>query len=314
MSRYILKRLLMIIPVIVGVSFVIYFIVDLAPGDALLIISPEADSQALEQMRHMYGYDRSVFYRYFLYMKNLLQGDLGTSIIYNQSVFQLYIQRLPATLLLAIGSVIVAHIISIPLGILSATHAGSVLDNVSVVLALVGMSMPHFWFGLLLIILFSLNLGWFPSSGFTGFSSLVLPAITVATGLMALLTRTTRSSMIDVIRQEYLRTARSKGVSERSVILKHALRNALIPIITVSGTQFAGILGGSVVTETIFSWPGIGRLIIDAVKQRDTPLVTGGIMMTTILVSLLLLIVDIIYAFVDPRIKSQYASGRKKHE
>lgn len=312
MARYIVKRLLMVIPVILGVSFLIYFIVDLAPGNALLSMAPDATAEQMAELEHMYGYDRSVFYRYFLYMKGLLQGDLGTSILFGESVFKLYIERLPATLALSMGAIIVAHLLSIPLGIVSATHNGTVVDNVSMVLALIGLSIPHFWLGLLLIIAFSLNLGWFPSGRFEGFRSIILPAITVGTGLTAMITRTTRSSMIDVLRQEYLRTARSKGVSEKSVILRHALKNALIPIVTVSGTQLASILGGSVVAETVFAWPGIGRLIIDAVKQRDTPLVTGGIMMTTILVSLLLLLVDIIYAFIDPRIKAQYSSGGKK--
>ena len=180
------------------------------------------------------------------------------------------------------------------------------------VLALIGLSMPNFWLGLMLIILFALTLGWLPSGDFTGFKSVILPAITVGTGHTAMLTRTTRSSMIDVIRSDYLRTARAKGVPEKIVIRKHALRNALIPILTVSGTQLAGCLGGAVITEAVFSWPGVGRLIIDAINSRDPNAATGYIIMTTLLTSVLLLIVDLLYAYVDPRIKAQYTKGAKK--
>lgn len=179
------------------------------------------------------------------------------------------------------------------------------------VLALLGLSMPNFWLGLLLIIAFSLHLGLFPSGGMSGLSSIVLPAITIGTGYTAIMTRTTRSSMLDVIRQDYLRTARAKGVSEKAVIRRHALKNALIPIITVVGTQMAACIGGSVLTETVFAWPGVGRLIIDSVNQRDVPAVTGSIIMTTIMISVILLVIDLLYAFVDPRIKAQYARGGK---
>lgn len=312
MLRYVGKRLLMVIPVLIGVSFLIYFIMDLAPGNAILMMAPDATTEQVEALTKQYGYDRSVFYRYAIYIKGLLTGDLGTSILFQEPVLDLYLQRLPATLKLALGAIVVSHLISLPLGIFAATHSGSLMDNGSMVLALIGLSMPNFWLGLLLILFFSLGLGWFPSGGAEGFKSIILPAITVGTGHTAMLTRTTRSSMIDVIRQDYLRTARAKGVSEKKVIHKHALKNALIPILTVSGTQLAGCLGGAVLTETVFAWPGVGRLIIDAVNQRDTPLVAGSIIMTTLLVSILLLIVDLLYAFIDPRIKAQYIRGGKK--
>ena len=174
------------------------------------------------------------------------------------------------------------------------------------ILALLGLSMPNFWLGLLLMLLFSLKLGWFPSGGAEGFRSVVLPAVTVGVGLAALLTRTTRSSMLDVLRQDYLRTARAKGVSERKVVYHHALRNALIPIITIFGVQFSNVLGGSVLAETVFAWPGVGRLVVDAIDQRDIPTVTGALIMTTMLVTIVNLVVDIVYAYVDPRIKAQY--------
>ena len=311
MYRYIIKRLLLIIPVIIGVSFMIFFIMDLAPGNAIDMMG-EMTVEQEQALIEYYGYDKSVFYRYILYISHILQGSLGETIITGQSVAQLYFERLPNTLVLALGAIIVSHLISIPLGIMSAIHNGSILDNCCMVLALIGLSMPHFWLGLMLIILFSLELGWLPSGDFTGFKSIILPAITLGTGHTAMLTRTTRSSMIDVIRSDFLRTARAKGVPERRVITKHALRNALIPILTVSGTQLAGALGGAVISEAVFAWPGVGRLIIDAVNNRDANAATGYIIMTTLLTSILLLIVDLLYAFVDPRIKAQYAKGGKK--
>ena len=306
MYRYIINRLLMMIPVIIGVSFLIFFIMDLAPGDIISIMAVDATEEQTEELRHQYGYDRSVFYRYSLYMKGLVKGDLGTSIMTGTPVWEMYKERLPATMKLALGAMVVAMLISIPLGILSAVRSGSIWDNAGMVLALLGLSMPNFWLGLLLIIGFSLGLGWFPSGGDTGFMSIILPAITIGTGHTAIMTRTTRSSMIDVIHQDYLRTARAKGVSEKNVIRKHAFKNALIPIITIVGTQFSVGLGGAVLTETVFAWPGVGRLIIDSVNQRDVPTVTGSIIMTTMLISVVLLLIDLMYAYVDPRIKAQY--------
>ena len=312
MGRYIRKRILMLIPVIIGVSFLIYFIMDLAPGDVISQLAPDnATTEQIEMLRHQYGYDRSVFYRYMMYMAGLVKGDLGTSYLTGKPVWEMFIQRLPATLALSLGAIIVSMIISIPLGVRSAIHNGSLGDNAAMVVALLGLSMPNFWLGLLLIIAFSLQLGLFPSGGMDGIRSVILPAITIGTGYTAIMTRTTRSSMLDVIRQDYLRTARAKGVPEKVVIRKHALKNALIPIITVIGTQMAACIGGSVLTETVFAWPGVGRLIIDSVNQRDVPAVTGSIIMTTILISILLLVIDLLYAFVDPRIKAQYAKRGK---
>ena len=313
MSKYIIKRILMLIPVIVGVSLLVFIMLDLAPGNVLDMIATDYTPEQLAALEHELGYDRSVFYRYGMYMWDLLHGDLGTSYIYKAEVWDLYMQRLPSTLKLAAASVFVSIMLSIPLGIKAATKHGTLTDNVSMVAALLGLSMPNFWLGLMLIVMFSLKLGWFPSSGDTeGIKSLILPAFTVGTGLMATLTRTTRSSMLDVIRSDYLRTARSKGVPENTVIKKHALKNALIPIITVIGTQMGRTLGGSVVTENVFSWPGVGRLTIDAVKQRDTTTVTGCIIMSVIMISVVQLIVDLTYAFVDPRLRAQYSSKGKK--
>ena len=314
MYKYILKRLLMLIPVIIGVSFIIFISMELSAGDPVLMIAgEEASQEVIEQLRIEYGYDRSVFYRFGKYMLNLLQGNLGDSYRYKAPVWDLYMERLPATAILALTSVVFCHILSIPLGILAAVKRGSLIDNGATVISLIGQSMPNFWQGILLIIWLSLNNRIFPSYGFNdGWKSLVLPALTISTSQMALLTRTTRSSMVDVLGQDYLRTARSKGVAEKVVVLKHALKNALIPIITISGTQFASILGGSVLVETVFAWPGVGRLMIDAINQRDVNLACGCIVMTTILTSIILVLIDLGYAFVDPRIKAQYMKGGKK--
>lgn len=314
MYRYIIKRLLQMIPVILGVSFLIFFIMNLAPGDVLSFMTQEAslNAEELAELRAYYNLDKPLVVRYFIYMKGLVKGDLGVSYLTKKPVLTSFLQRLPATLKLASSAVLVSLVISIPLGIYSSIKRGSVKDNVSMVVALLGLSIPNFWLGLMLIIVFALKLNWLPSGGDSGLLSIILPAITVGTGLTAALTRTTRSSMLDVIRQDYLRTARAKGASEKSVILKHALKNALIPIITVSGIQLAAALGGSALTETVFSWPGVGRLIIDAVNSRDTPMVVGCIIMKTILIGIVLLIVDLLYSFVDPRIKAQYVKGGKK--
>ena len=318
MYRYVIKRLLLMIPVIIGVSFVVFFIMDMAPGDAVDVLAPEgATAEDLEAIRHDLGLDKPVVVRYIDYMAGMLHGDLGVSYISKTDVFQTYVEKLPATIKLSFASILISVILSVPLGIYSATRQGTIQDNISMAFAMIGLAMPHFWLGLLLIIVFSLKLQWFPSGGDQTLSSIVLPAITIGTGLMATLTRTTRSSMLDVLKQEYLRTARAKGIPEKVVVMSHALRNALIPIITIIGTQLAGVLGGSVLTETVFAWPGVGRLIVDSLNMRDTPLVTGSIIMTTILLSFVLLLVDLLYAAVDPRIKAQYTTskrGKKKHE
>lgn len=315
--RYILKRLLLMIPVLIGVSFLVYFILDLAPGDAVDVLAPDdATLEEKAQMREELGLNRSIFIRYGEYMIDMLHGDMGVSYLTNQDVFATFMEKVPNTLKLGFASLLVSVGLSLPLGIYSARRRGTWKDNVSMVLALLGLSMPNFWLGLLLMILFSLKLGWLPSGGADGFASIILPAVTVGTGMMATLTRTTRSSMLDVIRQDYLRTARSKGLPEKVVINKHALKNALIPIITIIGTQMGTILGGAVLTETVFSWPGVGRLIIDSLNSRDTPQVTGSIILTTMFFSLVLLLVDLLYAMVDPRIKAQYATkkGDKQHD
>lgn len=308
MYRYVIKRILLLIPIMLAVSFIVYFIVDLAPGDEIdAIYGNEISVEQKEQLRETLGYNDPLIVRYARYISNVVRGDMGMSSAFHEPVLNLYFNRFPATVQLAFWSIVVALLIAIPLGVIAAIHQNSWIDSSSTVLGLLGLSMPNFWFGLLLIMAFSLYLGWLPSFGNQQWNSIILPAITLGTEQAALLIRTTRSSMLEVVRQDYLRTARAKGVSEHNVIYHHALRNALIPIITAAGNQLSITLGGSVVTESVFSWPGAGKLIIDAFNYRDTNLVVGCLILTTAFASILMMLVDIIYAYVDPRIKARYS-------
>ncbi len=308
MFRYIMKRILMMIPVLIAVSFVVYFLMDLAPGDIISSMAPQDATEAeIEIMRAELGLNGSLIERYFRYLGGLLKGDMGMSLSLKRPVADVFFERFPATLELALAATVVALAISIPLGIAAATHHRSFLDGFSMVTAMLGLSMPGFWLGLLLILFFSHQLGWLPSGGSGGIVHLILPAIALGAGQAGSLTRITRSSMLDVIRQDYLRTARAKGVSEKMVIRKHALKNALIPIITVFGSTLGNLLGGAVAIETVFSWPGIGRLTVSAINTRDITLATGCIIMFTVLLTVTMLLVDIAYAYVDPRIKAQYS-------
>ncbi|MBS6063914.1 ABC transporter permease [Criibacterium bergeronii] len=311
MGRYFLKRLLLMIPVIFVTSFLIYAAMNMTSGDVALSLAPENASDAqIELIRKDLGLDQPFIVRYVKYMTGMLKGDLGVSYITGKDVFKTYMQRLPATMELAITSVLVSVFIAIPLGIYTAIHQNTWKDNLGMVFALFGVSMPNFWLGLMLMLFFSLNLGWLPSSGRHGFTSVILPALTVGLGLAALITRTTRSSMLDVLRQDYMTTARAKGANEKRVIFNHGLKNALIPIITVIGMQLSNVLTGSVLAETVFSWPGVGRLIFDSISKRDTPMVTGAIIMSCVLMSIVNLLVDFVYAFFDPRIKAQYVKKK----
>jgi len=296
-----------VIPAILVTSFIIFFAMNLTAGDpAQIIAGDKATPEQLEKVREELGLNQPVVTRYIRYMAGLIRGDMGNSFITKKDVFQTFMNRLAATLELSFASVFIAIVISIPLGIYTAIKQNTWKDSAGMVFALFGVSMPNFWLGLMLIIAFSLKLGWFPSGGKAGIESLVLPAVTVGLSLAAQITRTTRSSMLDVIRQDYMRTARAKGASEHRVIYKHGLNNALIPIITVIGLQLSYVLTGSVLAETVFAWPGIGRLITDSISKRDTPMVTGSIILCCILMCLVNLVVDIVYGFFDPRIRAQY--------
>ncbi len=296
------------IPVLICVSFVVFFLMDLAPGDIVSQMAPaDATPEQIEMLREELGLNGTVLQRYGRYLWDLLHGDMGTSLSLKRPVIEVFAERLPATLKLAFASIVIALLISIPLGIAAATHHRSWLDGSSVVLSMLSVSMPAFWLGLLLIFAFSYKVKLFPSGGSGSFQYLILPALTLGTEQAGNLTRITRSSMLDVIRQDYLRTARAKGVSEKQVIRKHALKNALIPIITVLGSTLGNAFGGAVAIETVFAWPGIGRLTVAAINSRDMTLATGCIIMFTFMLNMTLLIVDIAYAYVDPRVKARYS-------
>lgn len=304
MLKYIVKRLLLLIPVILGTSAVVFFVMAWAPGDpAVLLLGTDAKPEAVAALREELGLDDPVIVQYGRYMANLLRGDLGESYTSRRPVFQEYISRFPNTFKLTFWSMVVCVCISIPIGIISAVKQYSLIDNLGMVGALAGLSIPNFWLGLLLILAFSLHLGWLPSGGATLPGSVILPAITIGTGLTANLTRTTRSAMLEVVRQDYIRTARAKGVGSKKVITKHALRNAMIPIVTIFVSQFGVTLAGAATTEVVFSWPGIGRLTIDAINSKDRPLAIGCLIMTAIVISLSNVVMDILYAVVDPRIR-----------
>ena len=308
MLKYIGKRLLMLIPVILITSFLIFWAMSLTGGDPAMIVAGEgATTEEIEAVREELGLNDPFMVRYFNYVKGMVTGDMGKSYVTNKDVFKTFMEKLPNTLMLGGAAVLIAIVIALPLGIYTAIHQNTWKDTAGMVFALFGTSMPNFWLGLMLIIIFSLKLGWLPSGGKGGFDTLILPALTVGLGLAALITRTTRSSMLDVIRQDYMTTARAKGCSEKRVIFTHGLKNALIPIITAIGLQMSMVITGSVLAETVFSWPGIGRLVYDSIAKRDTPMVTGSIILCSVFMCLINLFVDLVYAFFDPRIKAQYS-------
>lgn len=296
------------IPVIIGVAFIIFSMMYFTPGDpARIILGESAKAEDVAKLREELGLNDSFLVQFGRYVKKaVVDQDIGNSYSTKRPVTTEIMDRFPTTLKLAALSIVIAVVIGIPVGIISATRQYSIFDNVSMVLALIGMSMPNFWQGLLLILFFSVYLGWLPSSGFSSFKHMILPAVTIGTSTVAVIARMTRSSMLEVIRQDYIRTARAKGQVESKVINHHALKNALIPIITVIGIQFGYLLSGAVLTESIFAVPGVGRLMVTSIKERDFPVVQGSVLFIAVAFSLVNLLVDILYAFVDPRIRSQY--------
>ena len=308
MIRYVLKRLVLMIPTILLTSLLIFWAMSLTGGDPVMTMLPEnASIEQQEALRESLGLNDPFFVQYFRYIGGMLTGDMGTSYVTKLDVFGVFMGRLPMTLALGGTALVISVIISIPLGIWTALNQNTWKDTMGTVFALFGVSMPNFWLGLMLIIIFSVTLGWLPTGGSSGIKYLILPATTVGLGLAALITRTTRSAMLDVLRQDYMTTAKAKGASRKRVIFRHGLRNAMIPIVTAIGMQFSLVMTGSALAETVFSWPGIGSLVVQSINKRDTPMVTGSIILCCVLMALINLMVDIIYAFCDPRIKAQYS-------
>ncbi|WP_163262091.1 nickel ABC transporter permease [Bacillus paranthracis] len=304
MLMFIFRRILQLIPVLFGVVFVVFLIMQMVPGDPALLIAGEgASKETVEQIRHQLGLDKPFIMQYFSYIGNILQGDFGVSIRSNRPVLDEVLIRLPITIELALCSIVITVVIGMIAGIISATKQYSWTDVSIMIIALLGVSLPSFWFGLMLIFYFSVQIQIFPVSGWGTWMHMVLPALTLGASGAAIVARMTRSSMLDVIRQDYIRTARAKGVKERVVIYKHALRNALIPVITVVGLQFGALLGGTVLVESVFAINGLGRLIVDAIRMRDLPMLQGGVLIASVIFILVNLIVDILYRHFNKRIE-----------
>lgn len=309
---FLVRRLLLAIPVILLVTVMVFSLLHLLPGDpATVILGQEATPEAVAALREELGLNKPIVVQYLNWLGGVLQGDLGRSLVDRSPVSELIMQRLPATLELTIGTFAVAILIAVPAGILSATRPGKWVDYMSTMFALGGMSIPHFWLGMMFIVLFAVKLGWLPASGYVPFfenpsanlAAMIMPM--VATGLResAILMRMLRSSLLEVMHADYIRTAYSKGLKEQVVVLRHALKNALVPVVTTSGLIVAGLLGGLVITESIFSIPGFGKLIVESIYNRDFVTVQGAILVSALLVVVVNLAVDILYAVIDPRIK-----------
>ncbi|MER3397219.1 MAG: peptide ABC transporter permease [Chloroflexota bacterium] len=311
MYRYILRRLLVMPVVLLGVSFLTFSMLHLAPGNpAQIIAGPDAPQEVVAQIERELGLDKPIYVQYWNYLSGALRGDLGRSIRTKKPVAEEVLAALPNTIELAVAAMLIAPTIAIPIGVLSAARRASWVDASAMFGALLGISMPVFARGLILMWLLAFSLGLFPISGRggpfwtpDGLRHVFLPAVTLAIGLIAVLARLTRSAMLEVLNQDYIRTARAKGLAERVVIFRHALKNAMLPVVTVLGLQLAGLLGGAVVTETIFSWPGVGRLAVDAIRTRDFPVVQGAVLVTSLTFVFVNLIVDVLYAYLDPRIR-----------
>ena len=303
MNRYVIHRLLLLLPTLFGALSLVFLLVHLIPGDPVEVMLGETASGADKQeLRRALGLDKPLATQYRTFLTKLAVGDLGSSLFEQTSVSQIIGQRLPATLELALCAMIAALAISFPLAFLAARRPGSCADRMALLFSLLGLSLPNFWLGPLLMILFSIQLGWMPVSGRGGVLHVVLPALTLGLGMAAIVTRMLRASLLQVARAEFVQTARAKGLSEKSVWLKHMLRNALSSVVTIMSLQFGALLAGSLITETIFSWPGIGRLTVQAIQTRDYPLVQGCVLVIAVAYVLVNFFTDILYQWVDPRV------------
>ena len=306
MLRYIVRRLLLVFPVAFAISALVFVLIRFAPGDPVMTMlgmdySPEAEVG----LRHQLGLDQSIPVQYVLWLGRVLQGDLGRAIFSREPVLELILYRLPTTLILTLSAMVVALVIAVPVGIVSATHNDTIFDNVGRLLAVLGVSVPVFWLGLILLILFSATLRWFPLGGTFqeyGPKAVVLPAVALGTGLAALIMRMIRSSLLEVLDEDYIRTARAKGLRQSVVITRHALKNVMIPVVTVVGLQFGMLLGGAVLTETVFNLPGLGRLLVESIMHQDYPIIQGCVLVICLSFVIVNLLVDISYVLFDPQI------------
>ena len=303
MRVYLLRRLLQSLLVLLGVSFVVFLILHLTGDPALVLLPPDSTAEDIRKFREQMGFDDPFLAQYGRFLSGALRGDFGQSVRHGEPAFALVVERLPATLELSGAALVVALLLAIPAGIVSAVRRNSMVDYVSTVTALLGQSMPTFWLGIMLILVFSVHLNLLPSSGRGTLEHLVMPAITLGLFTTARIMRLTRSGMLEVLGQDYIRTARAKGVANRPVVWKHALKNAAIPIVTIVGIELGTLLGGAVITETIFAWPGVGRLSVQAIYNRDYPVVQASVFLLASTFVLVNLVVDVVYTYLDPRIR-----------
>ncbi len=304
MFRFLARRLLLTIPVFFGVATVVFLLIHLIPGDPVQAMLGESAAPAdIAVLRDRLGLDRPLIVQYGAFLEGLVTGDLGTSLRTNQTVVSVLAERLPATVELAVAAMLVALVFALPMGTIAAARAGTRLDHMTMTAALVGISMPNFWLGPLLAIVFSIVLGWLPVSGRGTPAHLILPAVTLAAPLAAVLARMTRASVLEELRELYVLAARARGVSRARAVLRHAFRNSLVPIVTLLGLQLGGLLTGAVITETIFAWPGVGRLLIQSIGFRDYPMVQGCILLIAVMYVSLNLFADLLYGMLDPRIR-----------
>ncbi|WP_353573009.1 nickel ABC transporter permease [Candidatus Albibeggiatoa sp. nov. BB20] len=304
MLHFILSRLLSMLFVVLGVVTLVFLLIHLVPGDPIqAMLGEHATATDLQALREQLGLNQPLFVQWYTYIFNLLQGDLGQSLYSKQAITEILLQRIPATLELAGAALLVAIAIALPLGSIAAIRRDTVYDHGAMMFSLIGVSIPNFWMGPLLIIIFSLQLGWLPVSGRGGFDSLILPAITLGTALAAILARMVRSTLLEILQEDYIRTARAKGLSQFGVVVHHALRNASLPIITIIGLQLGHLLGGAVITEMIFSWAGIGQLTVEAIQRRDYPVVQACVLLISVAYVMVNTLTDILYAVLDPRVR-----------
>jgi peptide/nickel transport system permease protein len=304
MGSYIRRRLMQSVIVIWGISLIVFFLLRLAPGDPVtMLLAETAGPEQIAEARAKWGLDRPIYVQYWVFLTKAVTGDLGNSLFFQQPALKVLMERMPATLQLSAVALFFSLSVAIPVGILSALKRDTIWDYLGTNLAMLGQAIPPYWLGIMLILLFSVNLGWFPTSGRGTVRHLVLPAITLGSVLMALVTRLVRSGMLDVLGEDYVRTARAKGLTERAVIVRHALRNILIPLVTVIGLQLGALFGGAVITESIFAWPGVGRLALQAINARDYPLVQASVLVISVVYVFLNLAVDLLYVYLDPRIR-----------
>jgi peptide/nickel transport system permease protein len=298
-----LPRLFSLLLTLIGVVTLVFFLIHLIPGDPVeAMLGDSARVTDREVLRHKLGLDQPLAVQYGIYIKSILQLDLGTSLRNQQPVLNLLLERLPATAWLAFAALLIAVALAVPLGVIAARRQGSAWDTGAMMASLFGVSMPNFWLGPMLILLFSLWLGWTPVSGMESLSSIILPAVTLGASLAAVLARMVRSSLLETLGEDYIRTALAKGLDESTVVWRHALRNAMLPVITLLGLQLGALLGGAVITETVFSWPGIGSLMVEAIQQRDYPVVQGCVLLIALIYVLVNAGTDLVYRMVDPRI------------